>query len=71
VRREIASLPFAHRHPEESRRSAELIRRAIDTKAGIVSYQVVQEFFNLALRRFARPMSGGDAERIFGAFGAD
>src|SRR6266481_4731379 len=40
-----------------------LIRRAIETRSGIVSYQVVQEFFNVALHRFAKPMSGADAEQ--------
>jgi predicted nucleic acid-binding protein len=37
-----------------------LIRRALSTQKGVVSYQVVQEFFNLALKRFARPMSLAD-----------
>ena len=49
--------------PKKAARSAELIRRAIETKSGMVSYQVVQEFFNLALRRFAQPMSGAEAEQ--------
>lgn len=44
-------------------RAAKLIRRAIEVGHGIVSYQVVQEFFNVALRRFAEPMSGADAEQ--------
>jgi hypothetical protein len=30
---------------------------------GIASYQVVEEFFNVALRRFAKPMSVSEAER--------
>jgi predicted nucleic acid-binding protein len=49
--------------PKKAARAADLIRRAIETKAGMVSYQVVEEFFNLALRRFAQPMSGGEAEQ--------
>ena len=49
--------------PKKAARSSELIRRALETGQGIVSYQVVQEFFNLALRRFAEPMSGPDAEQ--------
>src|SRR5260370_5082242 len=31
-----------------------LIRLALRSGNGIISYQVVQEFFNVALRRFAR-----------------
>lgn len=49
--------------PKKAARATELIRRAIETRAGIVSYQVVQEFFNLALRRFAEPMSSAEAEQ--------
>ena len=44
-------------------RAGKLIRRAIEAREGIVSYQVVQEFFNLALRRFAAPLSGAEAEQ--------
>ena len=35
----------------------------MDTGKGIVSYQVVQEFFNVAFRRFAQPMSVAEAEQ--------
>jgi predicted nucleic acid-binding protein len=49
--------------PKKAARCNELIRRALDTGRGIVSYQVVQEFFNLALRKFADPMTGADAEQ--------
>jgi len=49
--------------PAKARRAAQLIRRAVATRQGIVSYQVVQEFFNVALRRFAQPMTVGEAEQ--------
>jgi predicted nucleic acid-binding protein len=54
---------FDANSPKKSAQANKLIRRAIDTRGGIVSYQVVQEFFNVALRRFARPMSSADAEQ--------
>jgi predicted nucleic acid-binding protein len=41
----------------------ELTRRAIATGKGIVSYQVVQEFFNVALRHFAQLNPLADAEQ--------
>lgn len=44
------------------RRAAELIDSAVASKKGVVSYQVVQEFFNVALTRFARPFSLNEAE---------
>lgn len=43
--------------PVKARIASALIRRALAAQKGAVSYQVVQEFFNLALKRFARPMS--------------
>jgi predicted nucleic acid-binding protein len=49
--------------PQKAGIARELIRRAIKTGKGVVSYQVVQEFFNVALRRFGRPMSLADAEQ--------
>ncbi|HEY4902799.1 MAG TPA: hypothetical protein VIH89_04940 [Candidatus Sulfotelmatobacter sp.] len=36
----------------KTKQAVQLIREAVDTGRGIVSYQVVQEFFNVALRRF-------------------
>lgn len=44
-------------------RATQLIRQAIRTRSGIVSYQVVQEFFNVALRRFKQPMTTPEAEQ--------
>jgi predicted nucleic acid-binding protein len=32
---------------------------------GVISYQVVQEFFNVALRRFTPPMIAVEAEQYF------
>lgn len=43
-------------------RSRALIRRALDERCGVVSGQVVQEFFNVALRKFAAPMSFGEMQ---------
>ncbi len=49
--------------PKKAAQATKLIRKGIETRSGIVSYQVVQEFFNVALRRFAKPMSSADAEQ--------
>ena len=54
---------FDHGSASKARRATQLIRQAIDTGKGTVSYQVVQEFFNVALRRFAQPMTIGEAEQ--------
>jgi predicted nucleic acid-binding protein len=47
----------------KGRRAAQLIRQAVTSRKGIVSYQVVQEFFNLALRKFGQPMTVPEAEQ--------
>jgi predicted nucleic acid-binding protein len=51
----------------KNRRAAQLIRQAVATRKGIVSYQVIQEFFNVALRRFAQPMTVPEAEQYLSA----
>lgn len=47
----------------KSRTAAKLIREAIQTRKGVISYQVVQEFFNVAFRRFSLPMTSDEARR--------
>jgi predicted nucleic acid-binding protein len=49
--------------PKKTKVARDLIRRAVDTEKGVVSYQVVQEFFNVALRKFAQPMLPADCEQ--------
>jgi predicted nucleic acid-binding protein len=51
----------------KSRRAAQLVREAVAGRKGVVSYQVVQEFFNVALRRFAQPMTVAEAEQYLAA----
>jgi predicted nucleic acid-binding protein len=57
---------FDEAAPAKAERAAELIRDGIETRAGIVSYQVVQEFFSVAFKRFVRPMSPFAAEEFLG-----
>ena len=42
----------------------DLIRQGLLTRKGAISYQVVQEFFNVARRRSPGPMRLGDAEHF-------
>jgi predicted nucleic acid-binding protein len=49
--------------PKKAAQASKLIKSAIETRAGIVSHQVVQEFFSVALRRFSKPMSSIEAEQ--------
>jgi predicted nucleic acid-binding protein len=43
-------------------RARELVAQALETGSGIISYQVVQEFLNVATRKFKKPMSISDAQ---------
>jgi predicted nucleic acid-binding protein len=54
---------FDRSAPAKAKKAAHLVRQAADTGRGIVSYQVVQEFFNVAFRRFVQPMTVAEAEQ--------
>jgi predicted nucleic acid-binding protein len=54
---------FDEKAPAKAKKATQIVRRAADTGEGIISYQVVQEFFSVALRRFLRPMSVAEAEQ--------
>jgi predicted nucleic acid-binding protein len=54
---------FDRSAPPKAATAQELIDKALSTQKGVVSYQVVQEFFNVALRRFSRPMTAPEAEQ--------
>lgn len=40
----------------------ELINHAFDTQNGMISYQIIQEFLNVATRKFATPLTTHDAQ---------
>jgi predicted nucleic acid-binding protein len=56
---------FDRTETAKSKRAAQLIRTALKTQKGIISYQVVQEFFNVALQRFGKPLKADEAEQYF------
>jgi predicted nucleic acid-binding protein len=47
----------------KSKQAQELIFQGIETHKGVISYQVIQEFFNVAFRKFSHPMPFTDAEQ--------
>ena len=49
--------------PSKSARANELIRQAHASGNGVISFQVVQEFFNVALRKSSRTRPPDDAQR--------
>jgi predicted nucleic acid-binding protein len=48
---------FDRRVPSKQQVSHRWIRDALRTQRGVISTQVVQEFLNVALRRFAQPLT--------------
>ena len=54
---------FDSKAKTKARKAQELIDDALTSRKGVVSYQVVQEFFNVALRRFSRPMATAEAQQ--------
>jgi predicted nucleic acid-binding protein len=57
---------FDRSAPAKAKKAEKLITKALETQKGVVSYQVVQEFFNVAHRRFSHPMRVADAEQYLG-----
>ena len=43
-------------------RAKSLVARALDTRLGVISCQVVQEFLNVATRKFSTPLSVTEAQ---------
>ncbi len=54
---------FDDRDPGKRDRARALVAEALAESRGAISYQVVQEFLNAALRKFAKPLTAADAER--------
>lgn len=52
---------FDTREPGKQRRARQLVEQALAERRGLISYQVAQEFLNVATRRFAVPLSAEDA----------
>jgi predicted nucleic acid-binding protein len=57
---------FDHAARKKAARARQLIQEALATQKGVTSYQVAQEFFNVALKRFVRPMKAAEAEQYLG-----
>jgi predicted nucleic acid-binding protein len=52
---------FDHAYPIKQRQARALIERALESRNGVISYQVIQEFLNVALRRFRQKLPLAEA----------
>ena len=59
----IVVYTFDVRAPKKKRRAQELVEQALRTQQGVVSTQVVQEFLNVATRKFAVPLKLSDTQQ--------
>jgi predicted nucleic acid-binding protein len=57
---------FDRYEPKKAAIAHSLIRHAIDSRTGAISYQVIQEFYSVALTKFPIPMSAVECERYCG-----
>ncbi len=53
---------FDRSQPQKQSISRNLVRDALNNRAGFISYQVIQEFLNIASRKFATPLSATDCQ---------
>lgn len=52
------------RQPDKQKRALELIASALETGTGTTSYQVIQEFLNVATCKFSEAMTVPDAKKF-------
>lgn len=53
--------------PDKQQLARRLIQTALQTQRGVISTQIVQEFLNVALHKFARPMVTSQAREFLGS----
>jgi len=53
---------FDSSHPAKRKIARDLVSGALEKGKGIISYQVIQEFLNVATRKFAVPISVKDTQ---------
>jgi predicted nucleic acid-binding protein len=55
---------FQQADVEKQKIAANLLKEAIKTQKGIISYQVIQEFLNVALQKFKIPFQADDCKNL-------
>lgn len=59
---------FDNKDSKKQRIAKELLKKALESRNGIISFQVLQEFCNVALRKFDKPMSPDDLKTFTNRF---
>jgi predicted nucleic acid-binding protein len=53
------------KEPIKFARSQKLVREALKTRNGVISYQVVQDFVSVAIRKFSTPLTPVDLRQFY------
>src|ERR1700693_1433631 len=53
---------FDSHSPRKQHQAISLVERALASRQGVISYQVIQEFLNVAMRKFKEPMLPAEAQ---------
>ncbi len=64
----IVIYSFDNTNPDKQKIAKKLISEAINQNKGIVSYQVIQEFCNVALNKFKVPLKINDCKEYLNKF---
>ena len=59
---------FDQADPAKQRKAVEVLRTAFDTGAGLLSVQVLGEFFSVATRKIFHPLTAAEAQEEVGKF---
>ncbi|OQB53134.1 MAG: tRNA(fMet)-specific endonuclease VapC [Firmicutes bacterium ADurb.Bin146] len=59
---------FDKDHPDKREIAVKIVKEALESNFGCISYQVIQEFCNVALKKFKIPMSAGDCRYFIQEF---
>ena len=54
---------FDNTNKNKQQKSKEIVGHALENTAGIISFQVIQEFLNVSTRKFKSPLSIADSQR--------
>ncbi len=60
--------PFSNKEPSKQAISQKIFKNAHITGKGMISYQVIQEFCNVALKKFEKPLNIEDCKLFVNSF---
>mgnify|MGYP001131492531 CR=1 FL=1 len=59
---------FDRKNRDKQKKAREILKQALDTMNGAVSFQVIQEFCNVALKKFETPLLTSDCRTFINKF---